>query len=247
MSELSPQLAALVAASRAVGSPAPEVRERMAASLHRRLAMAASGAAALLVPKTLGAASSKLVGSGVLASGTAKVALVTVTVGATAAGVWSTQFVPSGPSPQPAAVAVQPVPATSASSRVEQRAQNAVDAVVPSAEPSPGFAAPTRQTAGFTPNKRDRLSEELGLLRDAQRALDQGDPARALAQLKDYRKRFPDGSLRHEADTAYILALCAAGRRDEGIRAAASFLSAQPESPFARRVRSACGTGSSEP
>jgi outer membrane protein assembly factor BamD (BamD/ComL family) len=87
-------------------------------------------------------------------------------------------------------------------------------------------------------------------LRGAQRALDSGSPTQALTLLNQYATEFPRGALRHESQAARIIALCAAGQRSAGLRAAEQFLQAEPSSPFARRVRTACGapdsaTGSS--
>ena len=96
----------------------------------------------------------------------------------------------------------------------------------------------------------ESLGRELELLRGAQRALDSGSPTQALALLNQYATEFPRGALRHESQAARIIALCAAGQRSAGLKAAEHFLQAEPSSPFARRVRTACGapdsaTGSS--
>jgi hypothetical protein len=59
-----------------------------------------------------------------------------------------------------------------------------------------------------------RLSLEAGLLEDALRRLDEDhDPRAALVALDRYRARFPDGSLRPEAERARVEALLGLGRR----------------------------------
>jgi hypothetical protein len=63
----------------------------------------------------------------------------------------------------------------------------------------------------------------------------------ALAALDEHQRKFPRGVLAPEREAARPLALCAAGRVDEGRRAAAPFLEGDPNSPTAQHIRSACG------
>jgi hypothetical protein len=124
--------------------------------------------------------------------------------------------------------------------------------VAPPAEPeAPSAEAPTnppvRAAAPSAVRPGESLGRELELLRGAQRALDTGAPTEALALLNQYAAEFPRGALRHESQAARIIALCAAGQRSAGLKAAARFLEAEPNSPFARRVRTACGAPDTAP
>ena len=101
-------------------------------------------------------------------------------------------------------------------------------------EPAP--AVPV-EPAAATPSS---LAEEVHLLASAQRALNDGDPATALARLAEHGRRFPSGTMAEERDAARALALCRAGRRQEAQAAAARFLAERPTSPLAARVRASC-------
>jgi outer membrane protein assembly factor BamD (BamD/ComL family) len=82
---------------------------------------------------------------------------------------------------------------------------------------------------------------EIALLRDARRALRDGQPSGALALLDEHARRFPSGALAEDRAAERVFALCAQGEvaqaRAEGIR----FLTAHPRSPYADAVRGSCG------
>jgi len=82
------------------------------------------------------------------------------------------------------------------------------------------------------------LRGELLLLAQAQRARAHGDPARALASLREHARRFPHGQLSAEREAARVLALRALGRDAEANHAQARFLSHHPNSPLAARLSS---------
>jgi hypothetical protein len=84
------------------------------------------------------------------------------------------------------------------------------------------------------------LSEELALLRAAHGALRVGDGAAALASVEAHLARFPEGSLRTEAEAARVLSLCALGRTAEARQAGARFLERSGGSPLAGKVRASC-------
>jgi RNA polymerase sigma-70 factor (ECF subfamily) len=85
------------------------------------------------------------------------------------------------------------------------------------------------------------VAAEAELLRDADRALKAGDPARALNLLVEHTTRFPNGILIEERDAERIVVLCALGRSDEARIAAVEFLRVRSRSPLAQRVRESCG------
>jgi hypothetical protein len=81
---------------------------------------------------------------------------------------------------------------------------------------------------------------ELVLIRRALTSLRDGEPIRALAQLDEHAARYPSGSFSTERRGLRVVALCEAGRGDEGERERAAFLKSAAGSPIAARVRSAC-------
>ncbi|MCB9596698.1 MAG: hypothetical protein H6719_28495 [Sandaracinaceae bacterium] len=109
--------------------------------------------------------------------------------------------------------------------------------------PHPASRAPRRSVVAEVapPAPVDStLSEELVLLRGAQRAMSEQQPARALGLLDDHARRFPSGILEEEREAARVVALCQADRRDEARALAARFLRERPSSPHRARVRAAC-------
>lgn len=86
----------------------------------------------------------------------------------------------------------------------------------------------------------DRLLAETAALAKVQAALDRKQPAQAMALLEQQRKDFSTGQLAEERSAAYVLALCAAGRRLDAEQARARFLAAHPNSPLAKRVSKSC-------
>jgi hypothetical protein len=93
------------------------------------------------------------------------------------------------------------------------------------------------------PRPVDALAGEMGALRDAHGALQGGDPARALSLLDAQSATYAGGQLREERDAARVTALCKLGKKDEARAAAARFLSENPRSVLADRVRNACPDG----
>src|SRR6185437_11501775 len=114
--------------------------------------------------------------------------------------------------------------------------------------PSPVAASPPAhptEPAPAEPAGRpvDRLEAETRDLSEAHAALNEGDPARALALLDEQSTAYADGQLREERAAARVLALCKLGRADEARALAARFLAENPRSMLADRVRSACPAG----
>jgi outer membrane protein assembly factor BamD (BamD/ComL family) len=62
-----------------------------------------------------------------------------------------------------------------------------------------------------------------------------------LSTLDEYARGFPHGALAPEASVLRIEALVAAGDRTAAMRAAQSFLQANPTSPYAQRIESLLG------
>ena len=141
--------------------------------------------------------------------------------------------------PPPVSLPAPVVPEPSASSVVVPQTP-ASSAVVPSppiASPRPLSAAPlaalpAEAASGST------TREELAWLDGARAAIHSGNPARALSVLDGYGAHFPHGVMAPEATMLRIEALVDAGDRPAARRAAEAFLGANPQSPYAARVRS---------
>lgn len=108
----------------------------------------------------------------------------------------------------------------------------------PSVAPSHRAPAPS---ASNPPSDDDSLSAELRAIDAALAALSGGDAAKSLSLLDAYAKRFPRGQLRLEATVARIEALAKSGARAEATAIAERLLAAQPNSPYAARIRALLG------
>lgn len=121
--------------------------------------------------------------------------------------------------------ALTPTPATVPNPNT--RARRSPARVVP---PVPQDEAPSAMS----------LSDELGLLRNAQRARVQGNFDEALRQLDEHSRRFPAGRLAAERDGTRVFVLCDADRSAEATSAQRAFLRDHATSPLVHRVRSGC-------
>jgi type IV secretory pathway VirB10-like protein len=86
----------------------------------------------------------------------------------------------------------------------------------------------------------DSLDAELELVSQAQRALKAGRAQDALRALEEHQRRFPAGSLSFERAGLRPIALCQAGKLDEGRAAARNYLRRLPNSVLSKRIRVAC-------
>jgi hypothetical protein len=154
----------------------------------------------------------------------------------------------AAPSPPPApempaaieAAPIEPTPAVEPEVRTSKprtrRAPPRTDARP--TEPAPALdPAPAIEPA---PAPVDTLAEETRLLERARRALHASRPGDALVILDECKRRFPAGRLAPERAALRAIALCDAGRSDEGSTAADAFLAAHSGHALASRVRRAC-------
>jgi len=112
------------------------------------------------------------------------------------------------------------------------------------AAPPPVLArqgAPSAQPAASSGSSGSSVPMELATLDQARSALASGNPAQALSILDAYAMRFPHASMASEATVLRIEALVRAGDRAAAQRVADSFLSFNPQSPYAARIRSLLG------
>ena len=99
----------------------------------------------------------------------------------------------------------------------------------------PTTAATARGTSRrASPPQTTSLAIELRALRNAERALRDGNPGLALAFLQELDRQVPNGQLTEERDAAVTLARCARGDRPFGVNLATSSPSATPGAFTAR-------------
>jgi outer membrane biosynthesis protein TonB len=260
MNELGPEARAILDAGRAGDEPTGDDRRRMRASIMRAIATGAAVGAASTAAETsaaaglkAGAASAWKVVAGLLLAG--------AVASAGAAAVHSAGDAPPHPTAaaapvasartQPPALPPPDAPAPAASEAPAPDPVPAAPTPPPAPVPAPAAlhpsAAPVASARGEAsasaapapqPPPEDPLAAESRGLGAAYRAMQDGDPRRALALLDEQQAK--GSALREEREAARVLALCQAGRVDEGRAAAARFLQASPRSPLADRVRGAC-------
>lgn len=120
--------------------------------------------------------------------------------------------------------------ATSASAEAPSRGERRRAKATAPLEPGPSDPGPADTT----------LAAEMQLLRRARVALREGDPSRALAELKAHARRFASGQMVEDREALRVQALCDAGRGSEARVAASAFMRAHPGSPHAARVEKIC-------
>jgi outer membrane protein assembly factor BamD (BamD/ComL family) len=74
-------------------------------------------------------------------------------------------------------------------------------------------------------------------IEQARSALERGEPERAISYLDAYDRAFPAGAFRQETAVLRVDAYLARGDRPAAARAAAAFVRAHADSPYAVRLR----------
>ncbi len=208
MSELSPQLEALVMASKRTCLPTAADSNRIQSALRARL-----GEAAFIGTESAQAAATSAT-SGILL---AKVTLISLAGLALIGGLWFF-----------AARNHLAFPIESKSSRDTETVQEASLDKAPTAVASTTPTAPDRTSIDVavvgspaldrnappvaSHHARDKLAEEVALLSRAETALHNGKPAAALEILNEHERKFGNGLLAEERIAARVQALCALGR-----------------------------------
>jgi hypothetical protein len=104
-----------------------------------------------------------------------------------------------------------------------------------------------------TQSPTESLAIEVRALRNAERALRDGNPGLALAFLQELDRQVPNGQLAEERDATATTARCARGDRPFGVNMVDEFVQRHPASVYRARVEQACGatdspaTGDSSP
>ena len=115
-------------------------------------------------------------------------------------------------------------------------AQALPDPVAAAGQPSvPGVAQDDTTSRDESP-----ALPELTLIRGALTSLRDGAPQRALTLLGEHAAHYREGAFASERRGLRIVALCALGRLDEGLRERVVFLRREGSAPVAERVRHAC-------
>ncbi|HEX5657619.1 MAG TPA: hypothetical protein VFX59_10515 [Polyangiales bacterium] len=104
---------------------------------------------------------------------------------------------------------------------------------------APPISAPVAAPVQEAPAPASDIGVELARIEAAQHALQRGQPERALAELAEHARAFPNGLLASEREGLRAVALCDAGRA-EGRAARDTFLARFGATPIAARVRKAC-------
>lgn len=91
--------------------------------------------------------------------------------------------------------------------------------------------------------KSSSLADERRLIERTHAALGRGEPASALALLRQHEREFQTGIFVEEREALLAIATCTAGQLDDGRVAARAFLASYPHAVLAARVRKSCAIG----
>lgn len=129
-----------------------------------------------------------------------------------------------------------PLPSLQASSVATLAVPPAAASIAePHARPSPPPASAMNRES---PASQSQISEEIAAIKSARDALASHDATGALSALDRYRRTYPAGLFGVEAQVLRIDALLELGQYAAARELAQRFLAAQPDSPYARHVRS---------
>lgn len=269
MKELRPEVRAFLENARDADNPTPADRARVRKALFVAVAAGSAAAvltkaapAAAQGSAVSGAAAAKGMLTAPFALKVAGMLAISGVIGA-AASVLPSHSVKWEPPAQRAepkvAVLQQPLDSTNTlplsnpiesdnKTNMEEPAEGQAPAPFPKPMAAPNEPAPSnRSELKTTPQKsnskkelENTLEEETRGLGEANRALQAGDPERALQLLEEQSRAFDHGELSEEREAARVLSLCKTSREAEAKAALAAFLAKTPNSPLADRVRSAC-------
>jgi hypothetical protein len=276
MTELGPEARAILDAGRAGDDPTPADRDRMRGRVLRAVAVGVAATAASTATEVAAAAAPKgaalfsvawKVMLGVVTAGAVYVAVASPPGKsssedrAPALSTTTAAVAKATSSPEPKAAEASPAPSSpqQASDPAASKSPTAPVAKVDPPKPVPGReaskapeapkapeASPSPAADLPTPAPANSLDAETRKLGEAERALQGGDPARALSMIDEQSATYQSGQLREEREAARIFALCKLGRTAEAEAARAAFLRDHPHAPTVDRVRAACG-GASKP
>ncbi|HEY4392954.1 MAG TPA: hypothetical protein VGP64_02780 [Polyangia bacterium] len=96
------------------------------------------------------------------------------------------------------------------------------------------------EVESLAPVAGESFTVEVRALRNAERALRDGNPGLALAFLSDLDRQVPHGELTEERDAVATLARCARGDHPLGVDLGGEFIERYPASVYRARVQQAC-------
>ena len=135
------------------------------------------------------------------------------------------------PSSEPAAVNVESLPLdTTAPATVHSQSDTQIS------------STPRASASGTDTHGQGVLARERGVLDPARLALAAGEPARALEQVRQHGREFPNGILSEEREAIAINALVALGYDEQASKRAASFRTRYPNSLMTYSVDAALAT-----
>jgi hypothetical protein len=140
------------------------------------------------------------------------------------------QVAPSAPSVAPSA----PVAPTTALVAVPSVA------APPTIASHRGGHSARHEAENLTPVTGESLTVEVRALRNAERALRDGNPGLALAFLAELDRQVPQGQLTEERDALGTLARCARGDHPIGVDLGGEFIERHPTSVYRARVQQTC-------
>ena len=230
MSELGPDTRALLDAARDAHDPSLDDRSRIRGKIATRIGAAAFATTAALTASSSTARAAAKLGIGVVVGGALLI------VGAW----WRSGHEPSPPPPVQTHAIAAPAPSPPPVVDLDP-APVPVESLASIPQPTTEKRALPAPSPVTTEKAQSTLDAELTLLRDAKKALNDGDSSRALSILDEHQRKFPDGILAEERASTRVLALCAAGKTSDARAAAQDFLAKYPRSPSAPRIRASCG------
>ncbi|MFO0588280.1 MAG: hypothetical protein U0441_12100 [Polyangiaceae bacterium] len=115
---------------------------------------------------------------------------------------------------------------------------NPLDVIPAAASAAPSSGAPS---AASSSAPVDTLPEEMKLLAAAHAELSRGNPSGALALLDEHAAKYPRGTMAPERRATRAMALCKAGRTEEGLREVTALYGPDSKSPMAQKIAHACG------
>ena len=142
----------------------------------------------------------------------------------------------SAPAPARPAVVVPAAPPQATPVATGQRVTPPVDAPQAEQKTPPNVPVSPPSSRSRAASAESDLSDQIALLDAARSALATGNAARALATVREYQSRYPNGAFRPEAGAVRIEALVKQGRTTEARAAAERFVATHGRTPLADRV-----------
>jgi hypothetical protein len=229
MTDKERNAADLLVRARRGWSPSAADQERVRRAIGAASAVATPGSVPTVVPRAA-------------VWGARLLAAATIAVASGGAGYWIGYRAGHRQTPQVAPIAAAPwapAPTGPPAPRTAQELQPALTLPTPGASHHGGHLT-HHDTENPAPGAGESLAVEVRALRNAERALRDGNPGLALAFLEDLDRQVPRGQLTEERDAMATLARCARGDRPLDVDLAGEFVERHPASVYRARVEQTC-------